>query len=140
MQTNLYISAANDDPSMFKIWHKNMYRGPSKSDGYMMPLFYLDERGQISSSDAALFKSQVRIPAKIHILHSSSHCVMQVYGTQTVGLIIGITHVCIGGIALILGVAMCVTHSRALFICFVTLCACTGSTARAAATASLSKI
>ncbi len=121
MQTNLYIPAASDNPSMFTFYNKNMYRGPSKSDGYMMPLFYLDELGQISSDDAALFKSQVRATVNNRMPHASTHCVMQVYGTQTVGRIIGITHVCIGGAAVILGIGMCVIHSPALFICFVTL-------------------
>ena len=32
---------------------------------------------------------------------------LQVYGTQIVGLIIGIANVCIGGATLIVGIAMC---------------------------------
>jgi hypothetical protein len=60
MQTNLYVSAAKEDASAFNLYNKNIYRGPSPADGYMMPLFYLDESGQISPGDAAKFKSQVR--------------------------------------------------------------------------------
>jgi hypothetical protein len=62
MQTNLYVPAVDEAPSLFNFYNKNMYRGPSKSDGYMMPLFYIDEHGQISPDDAELFKAQVRIP------------------------------------------------------------------------------
>jgi hypothetical protein len=60
MQTNLYVSAAKEDPSAFNFYNKKVYRGPSPTDGYMMPLFYLDESGQISPGDAQIFKSQVR--------------------------------------------------------------------------------
>jgi hypothetical protein len=60
MQTNLYVSASKEDASAFNLYNKNIYRGPTPSDGYMMPLFYLDETGQISPEDADLFKSQVR--------------------------------------------------------------------------------
>jgi hypothetical protein len=49
--------------------------------------------------------------------------VAQVYGTQTVGLIIGITHVCIGGAAILLGVAMCAIQSAgACYLFLHTFC------------------
>jgi hypothetical protein len=59
MQTNLYVSAAAEDPLMFLKYNPKIYRGPTPADGFMMPLFYLDEAGQIAPVDAEMFKSQV---------------------------------------------------------------------------------
>jgi hypothetical protein len=107
MQTNLYVSASKEDSSAFNFYNKNIYRGPSPTDGYMMPLFYLDESGSISPADAELFKSQVQSShIRVHVPLRCSHAMLQVYGTQTVGLIIGITNVCVGGATLIIGLAM----------------------------------
>ncbi len=42
----------------------------------------------------------------------NARSLLQVYGTQMVGLIIGITNVCIGGATLIIGITMCSPPAR----------------------------
>lgn len=107
MQTNLYVSAAKEDPSSFTKYNNKIYRGPSPTDGFMMPLFYLDESAQIGDADADLFKSQVcAVRCQVHLFLTGIHARLQVYGTQTVGLIMGITNVCVGSVTMIIGIIM----------------------------------
>jgi hypothetical protein len=105
MQTNLYVSSKDENPSLFNVFNPNIYRGPTQSDGFMMPLFYLDEHGQVSSQDAELFKSQVRPWARLLQRYRVYHN-LQVYGTQALGLIIGVCNVCVGGALALIGIAM----------------------------------
>ena len=50
--------------------------------------------------------------------------IRQVYGTQTVGLIIGITNACVGGAMMIIGIAMCVAPALLVRAAYTCDCVC----------------
>jgi hypothetical protein len=45
------------------------------------------------------------------VLHPDSHVTHQVYGTQTVGLIMGVANACVGGAMMIVGIAVYATSA-----------------------------